>query len=376
MLTLSKSISLILAGALFSSFASAQTTSVKLTTATLNPAVITTATTVATPTVTKVTTPVTTTRDTTGVTTIKIENLDLLDKIGRYEHPLIVYKSVKPTAADIEKQLSLSKRFAELSGMRFDDSPKKLGDTRLALRSAEDASASFEVDINTGNFLFESGLAKYSADEPTLNLPKEADLQRLAERTLKQFDLPINPSDLKIEHIGGLNLSVADGKNEPKIFEKLKTIRYTRVLNGLPVMGDSRIVMHFGESAQLSGLIYQIPEVADASDLSTKLQQSPKLMKEQALGELTAMAKKSLRAKLTQVDLVVYDDGLGVMEPAYHVVMERLLDLGDKEPVMIPYDFYLPVSSQPVAFFPHMDTGMFMPEEGRSTEGGVVGKAD
>ncbi|MDZ7924435.1 MAG: hypothetical protein U5M23_10295 [Marinagarivorans sp.] len=365
MLTLSKSMSLILAGALFSTFACAQTTSAKLTsakltTATLNPAVTTGVTTLAT----------------TGVTNIKIENLDLLDKIGRYEHPLIVYKAVKPAAADIEKQLSLSKRFAELSGMRFDDSPKKLGDTRLALSGAEDSSASFEVDINTGNFLFEGGLAKYSTEQPTLNLPKEADLQRLAERTLKQFDLPINPSDLKVEHIGGLNLSVADGKNEPKIFEKLKTIRYTRVLNGLPVMGDSRIVMHFGEGAQLSGLIYQIPEVADASDLSTQLQQSPKLMKEQALSELTAMAKKALRAKLTQVDLVVYDDGLGVMEPAYHVVLERMLDLGDKEPVMIPYDFYLPVSSKPVAFFPHMDTGMFMPEEGKSTEGGVVGKAD
>jgi hypothetical protein len=56
--------------------------------------------------------------------------------------------------------------------------------------------------------------------------------------------------------------------------------------------------------------------------------------------------------------------------------MERMLDLGDKEPVMIPYDFYLPVSSKPEAFFPHMDVGMFMPEDGRSTEGGVIGKAD
>lgn len=362
MLNISKTITVISAGLLLSGIAQAQTARLTVdSSASISTA--TTAVQVATP---EIKTPSATT----------IEGLELLEKIGRYEHKLVVYKAEKPTEADIAERLATSERFATMAGIRFNEKPTVVEDTRIALSGVEDASASFEVDQNTGNFLFESGMEKYGKEASTPYLPKDAQLEELALRTLEQFDLGANPNELKVDHIGGLNLSVADGKSEPRIYEKLKTIRFQRVLDGVPVMGDGRLVMHFGERAELSGLIYQLPKIGSARELSPKLVQTPESMQKQAFEELTAMAKKAMRSKLTTVDLVLYDDGLGVMEPAYHVVMERMINLDGKEPTMIPYDFYLPVSSQPIAFFPHMDVSLFVPEEGSNPEGGIVGKAD
>jgi hypothetical protein len=308
--------------------------------------------------------------------TTKIEGVELLEKIGRFEQDLIVYRAAKPTSADIAARFDSAKLFAKDAGVRFGEKLQKLGEQRIALVGADDASASFEVDQLTGNFLFESGLEKYGVEASTRDLPKNEALPELAIRTLKQYGLEVKPEELKVSHVGGLNMSVADGKNVPQIFEKLKTIRYSRVLDGLPVEGDSRIVAHFGEGAQLSGLVFQFPQIASARRLSPSLIQQPDALKKQALEEVTTRAKKALRAKLTKVDLVIYDDGRGVMEPAYHVVLERLLALGDKEPAMIPYDFYVPVSSKPAAFFPQHEVSLFLPEDGSSPEGGITGIAE
>lgn len=305
-----------------------------------------------------------------------IEGLELLEKIGHYSNEPVVYTARTPSAKDIAARMATSKRFAELSRVSFSEKPALLEDNRLALIGTEDSSASFEVDRLTGNFLFESGMSKYSGDYSTPNLPKDSQLEKLAMRTLEQYRLKVDPNELKVAHIGGLNMSAANGKDKPEIYEKLKTIRYERVLNGLTVMGDSRLVMHFGEQAELAGLIFQLPVIESAQKLPPKLIRTPKDLQAQALEELSAMAKKAERARLTKVDLVLYDDGLGVMEPAYHLVMERMILLDDDEPSMIPYDLYLPVSRKPIALFPHMDNALFIPEDDRDTKGAQIGKAD
>lgn len=308
--------------------------------------------------------------------TSQIDGLELLKKIGDYPNEPAVFIARTPSAHEISERLASSKRFAEATGERFSAKPALLGDNRLALIGTKDTSASFEVDRLTGNFLFESGMSKYSGEYSTPSLPKDSNLERLAMRTLDQYDLKVNPKELKVAHVGGLNMSAANGEDRPEIYEKLKTIRFERVLDGLPVMGDSRLVMHFGEHAELAGLIFQLPIVEASQKLSSKLLHTPKDLQAQALAELSAMAKKAERAKLTKVDLVLYDDGLGVMEPAYHLVMERTMVLGDQKPSMIPYDFYLPISQKPLAFFPHMDNALFIPEDGRDTKGGPIGKDD
>ena len=61
---------------------------------------------------------------------------------------------------------------------------------------------------------------------------------------------------------------------------------------------------------------------------------------------------------------MLYDDGQGVIEPAYHFVLERYIANSansDQKPVMIPYDFYIPISSMPLAMYPYMENSKVKP---------------
>lgn len=294
----------------------------------------------------------------TGSDAIAIEGVELLESIGRYEHPLTVYKAAQPSSKAIAQRLVMANELP----VKWSAEPEALGDNRLALQGLEDSSASFEIDPRTGNFMFELGLQKYGGEADTKGLPDAKQLPELAQKMLQSHGLTEALEELQVAHIGGLNLSVADGKTTPVIYEKLKTVRLQRVLDGVPVMGDSRVIMHFGEQAELQGMIYQIPEITSAEPLSSKLIQAPETLQKEALADLQAKAQIALRATLTKVDLVLYDDGAGIMEPAYHIEMERWLEVPDDKPTLVPYDFYLPVSSEPVAFFPDMEVGLFVPE--------------
>ena len=299
----------------------------------------------------------------------RIEGLELLKKIGEYSQELTRYQAAKPTESDIPILRHIGEHMAKISETRLAlDKPQRLGETRIAFRSPEDPSASFEIDQSVGNFLFNSGLNKFRKPENTPNLPWQNDLAPLAREHFTEFDLPINPRELEIEHVGGLNMAIADGSGASEIFEKIKTIRFKRNINGLPVEGDSRIIAHFGENSTLTGLVFQWPTIGSKQAISSKELNSPETMRAVAQKQLEEVSQEALSAKLTEVELVLYDDGKGNMEPAYHIVLERQLDLGERESTMIPFDFYLPVSQKPVAEIPRVKDAVLAAADGSNTE--------
>jgi hypothetical protein len=297
-----------------------------------------------------------------------VQGLELLEKMGMYSIPLHVYSVKKSTDEDIKHLQNIGFQLSKISGTRFDGEFRPLGDTRISMRSPDDASASFEIDIITGSFLFNAGLNNYRKERSSEGLPDEGATESLALRVLDELGLKVDNAELKLAHIGGLNMGVTDGTGGTKIFEKFKTVRFSRVLDGLPVDGDTRILMQFGEESALSSVVYQWPQVESARRLSTKELRDSKEMRDSATKELLSFAKKAVSSRLTQVDLVLYDDGQGTIEPAYHVVLERQMDFGDLEPTMIPYDFYLPVTSEPTAIFPYMEIAAVFPKGGESEE--------
>jgi len=133
------------------------------------------------------------------------------------------------------------------------------------------------------------------------------------------------------------------------------------------VEGDARIVVQLGEKAELAAMVYQWPRLEKSVRLTSDMLQKPDAIRDSAKREIEAMAKKAMDAELTQAELVLYDDGRGVMEPAYHFVLERHFDDGELEPVMIPYDFYVPATVKPVALYPHMEVAPKAPVDGRDT---------
>ena len=297
-----------------------------------------------------------------------VTGLELLDSVGRYPANLKIYRAVKPSAADLEGRIALGKNLGKTAGVDFvSAAPLGLDKTRNALTSKTDPSASFEYDSGTGNFLFNAGMKSYRADGSTKNLPQDSEVEALAGKWLNELGLRIDPRQLKLAHVGGLNMAAADGSGGSTIYEKLKTARFSRVLDGLPVEGDGRLVVHLGESGALAGMVYQWPALGKSTLLDRQQLQDPRIIRDSALKQIRSVTGKATSARLTQARLSLYDDGRGLIEPAYHFVIERYFDYGDLKPVMIPYDFYIPVPRQPVAFYPHMETALLQPALGSDT---------
>jgi hypothetical protein len=308
--------------------------------------------------------------------TPRIENLELLEQIGSYDRPLNVYRvSQQPRGLEGRMQ-ELIGRLGRASDMSFDGQrAERVGESRMSMRHPEDPSAVFEYDRRTGNFLFNAGLMKLRDEATTPNLPNQGALPRLAARHLAEIGVEPAEAEMQVVHLGGLNMAIPNGSGGSTVFEKLKTVRFHRILDGLPVEGDTRLVMHLGEGGALSGLVYQWPDFGRGQPLSTSLMVDPQTLRQQAMQRMTPVIGGAQRSWLTNVELVLYDDGRGTMEPAYHVVLNRMMALGEGEPAMIPFDFYLPVSAQPRAVFPFMQQAERAPERGED-EGEVRNASD
>jgi len=298
----------------------------------------------------------------------KVEGLELLERVGTYQGELHTHFAAVPTAAELGQRAKLGAVLGRGSGISFEGEPLQLSETRTALTSPVDPSASFEVDSTTGNFLFNGGLLKYRKDASTPNLPQDAELPRLALSLLRSHGLAVDPKQMELAHVGGLNMAITDDGEKSQIFQKLKTVRFARTLDGLPVEGDGRIVMHLGEAGALAGVVFQWPRLEKSMLLEPEMLQKPEALRTRALDEIRSMAAKSERARLTRASLVLYDDGKGVLEPAYHFILERYMDQGERELVMIPYDFYLPATTKPLAFYPHMEVAPVAPADGKNED--------
>jgi hypothetical protein len=297
-----------------------------------------------------------------------VGGLELLDTMGRYQQDLHILYAETPTDTKIKDILAMSEKLGQDAGVVFDIDTLQAIEGRIGLGSSQDPSASFEVDRTTGGFLFNGGLGNYRNEAATPGLPAEKDAIYLAGKIVEGLGLSTDPGEMVLSHVGGWNMAVTDGKGDSTIFEKLKIVRYDRVLDGLPVEGDARITVQFGEDAKVAGLIYQWPTVAKQELIDASALQDPSDLRERALQQINSVVEAAINANLTNVELVLYDDGKGIMEPAYHLVVERYFDYGTREAVMIPYDFYVPTTVKPRAFYPYMDVADLMPEDGSVTE--------
>ena len=303
------------------------------------------------------------------------EGLELLKNVGSYQGEINTYFMQKPSPGEVKNVLAISTKMSAAAGIKMAyEKPGMISETRQQIKGLDDSSAVFEVDSLNGHFLFNSGMKKYRVEKSTNALPADKLTARYAYYMLQKFGLEVNPAELKLSHVGGLNMAIPDGKGGSNIFEKLKTVRFNRVLDGLPVQGSARILVSLGEHATLAGMIFQWPKVAKSLPMDASQLRKPESIRYQAQKEIEKMSKKARSARLSRASLVLYDDGRGITEPAYHFVVERYLDLGESKPVMIPYDFYIPAAENPQAFYPHNEVAQVNPDQGTSIEANEFGQ--
>lgn len=294
----------------------------------------------------------------------KTKGLELLDKLPAPTE-LRTFKVVPLTAAESQQRSELSKRLADQSGLRLQKSDAKFSDGRIGQIGAQDPSASFEYDAKLGRLLFNGGLSKYRAESSTLGLPKPEQAAALAQRQVEALKLPLNTREFAGVRVGGVNMGVPDGLGGTKVFEKLRTVRFSRTLAGFAVEGDTRVVVHLGSNGALAGLVYQWPTVAAGETLRSEQLVKTDAIRKLAIKQLDEITASADEAFLTGADLVLYDDGRGVLEHAYHFTVERYYGYGKGEATMIPFDFYVPAVVASRAFYPHLEVAAVKAGDGR-----------
>jgi len=251
-----------------------------------------------------------------------------------------------------QKMLEQLREMTRTKG-RFDELHEV--DGRLVFSSEDDASAVFDVDSRTGAFLFNAGLKGYSDEAATRDLPSPEKASGAAREYLAKLRyLPKNDHEMVVERVGGLAMAAAkDGKvSEP--YQKLVTVYFGRVIDGLRVQGrGSRILVHLGESSALVGVIRSWLEV-EPQKVDRDAVKNDELILREINRRLLRVAYQAREVVVRKAEMVLFDDGRGVIEPAIYVVASALYDgpKRAKEGVDIPVDFYVPVLLQSEAYYP------------------------
>lgn len=269
--------------------------------------------------------------------------------------------------------LKTARLLTEISGNKLNfEKPFNMGEGILALRNEKDPSASFEMNTRSGNFLFNGGLAEYKKDISTPNLITGNKAESIALQHLEKLKLLPDKNELQLINIGGLNMASLKPDKTTEIYQKLITVRYDRILSDLPVMGESRIVVHLGSKGKLAGLIYNWSKVENEERLGPDQLLSDKKIKKTIESRLRKGARGAKRIIVKKADIVLYDDGIGQIEPAYHIQArlyyispDSITEKDDKavNKYDIPFDFYVPVLKKPIAFYPYMETAKIPPSE-------------
>ncbi len=276
---------------------------------------------------------------------IQVKPLVMKQRVMAYEAlPIerITQKNARESLARLSSASSLDLKFQKVRNRKG----------RLLFTSGGDPSAVFDIDQKTGSFLLNYGLKKYAKKGTTKGLPANAQARKHLAGT---GYLPKNERELVVAHVGGLNMAAAKDGRPMGTYKKLVTVEFSRVLNGMQVQGPgSRIIVHLGENGTMAGMIRNWSEVKAVGISASELKNDAAL-EEEKQERLRKLAGEARDVRVQKSKQVLYDDGMGRIEPAVHVVAEAFYEgPGNEGMVQIPVDFYVPLLKQPKALFPYM----------------------
>lgn len=201
-------------------------------------------------------------------------------------------------------------------------------DDRLQYRDPKDASLYCTQDRASGRLSLTKSLKEYLGEQvPELPEPEAA--QRIATEFLRKSRLaPKNDAELKTIHAGGLRMtSVKEGKGGP-IIDKLRTVVFGRLLDGVPVHGSgSKIVVHVGNHGDVVGIDRRWREVAAARTVGREEWKDPRQTGEEIRKLLATEWNEAKEIAVSRVEALYYDRDGRYIQPAY--VFEATITEGD-----------------------------------------------
>jgi hypothetical protein len=173
-----------------------------------------------------------------------------------------------------------------------------------------DNSAICTIENGTGDIFYR----KYTDyNESTPGLPSKMNAAAHAKKHLKALGLYKNKMSDPI--VTTLEEAIYDGQTT-RVFEKLRVVTFRRKIGGFMVKGASRAVVMLGANGDLEGLIVRWMDV-QSEKVKGKVARSQ--LKNHIKGQLKTRKMECDSVHVKKADLVLYDNGKGVIEPALQV---------------------------------------------------------
>lgn len=229
--------------------------------------------------------------------------------------PVFLFKHDAPKLMD---DATLQKQARNLAGINAGKLNKANGVSAVATGDS-DPTETFEQDAQ-GSIRFNRSLKKYAADfEPRLAPTNQ--VERIARKFLTDNNLmPKNEGELKVAHIGGIKANQAETN---KSIEKLRTIYFSREIDGIPVIGPgSKITVNIGDRNEIQGVIHRWKEVNNGG-VQGKVALKPTELKGEmeAKTEVTTRIQKDWGAKagikMDAPKMAYFDSNDGFIQPVY-----------------------------------------------------------
>lgn len=180
-----------------------------------------------------------------------------------------------------------------------------------------------QEDLRNGVLAFSKAKAYFDPMVDTRNLPDAADADRLSRKQLSDLGLlPENENELVVAHIGGVNTAMSNpATGETTTFKNLVTVTYGREINGLPVVGHSKMVAQLGQNGEIASVIKKWTRVGAGTKIAkSELKSSADAvleMKNSLQKRYTNDIDKIKEITVHKMNVVMYDDG-NVIEPALY----------------------------------------------------------
>lgn len=230
------------------------------------------------------------------------------------------YIQTEPLISSETRAAGLAEQLFGMSGMDVSVTLMENSGDKYGFVYAADRSASFYYTPSTGDISFNRGTAGYSGDGDTPGLPENEEAVQLALEYLEALELlPGNPDELILLGTGALNMAVVREDGSESRYRKQVWVHFKRVIDGIEVRGPgSKIIVYLGENGELTKLIrrwteadtYQLRESAFISDDRVLNKMRERLCREW---------REASEIEAGTPEFVIYDDGHGILEPAYAV---------------------------------------------------------
>lgn len=234
------------------------------------------------------------------------------------------------------------------TGTTFTPDVEESNEEILLYRNTDEKTGTCYIELATGKVFFNKGMENYLTIGNTSNLPNDADAPQIAQNHLKA--LALYPSTgVVLHHVGGLGMAVhkEDGTNFD--YKKLVLVYENRELDGLQVVGSSRLVTGLGTGGELVSLGRCWVDVSPVAAPPSEILDGTAI-RDRITTTLQEAYPDAEYIEVQNQQLVYYDDGKGIIEPALMIFGIETPE-GDTESQS--FDWVVSIMVTPHATYPY-----------------------